>query len=89
MTRQEAIRQACSILSLAYHSVGNYDTPSDGFCDSCPAGRLGGEWHYQNAGGALDYVRAAVVAALKRDGHAIDGGFDAEGREKAKAIDGK
>lgn len=41
----------------------------------------GAPWGYQNAGAALAYVRAAVVAQLARDGHAIASGFNPDGTE--------
>ena len=75
MTRDEAIREVCSIVALAYHSIGNYSQPSDGFCDMCPSGKHGA-WSYQNAGRAIDYVRRAVVLLLHSDGHSIPDGFD-------------
>lgn len=67
LTRKEAIREACNIVGLAYHSINQYSEASDGFCDECP--ELAGP--YQNAGEALAYVRAAVVAALRRDGFTL------------------
>lgn len=85
MTREEATREACRIVSLAYHSIGDYSRASDGFCAECKAhwGAFGDGYH--NDGGAIDYVRAAVVDALRRDGYAIADGFDpVTGRELSK-----
>jgi hypothetical protein len=82
MNKTEAIELVCSIVSLAYHSVGDYTEPSDGFCTRCES--MGcGTLNYQNGGKAIDYVRAAVVRALKEDGYTIAKGFDADtGKEK-------
>ena len=82
MTRQEAIKEACMVFALAFHSIGKYDHPADGFCDTCPAGRDRG-WNYQNSGRVFDYVRKAVLAQLKKDGHKVSAAFDAKtGKEK-------
>jgi len=70
LTREQAITEACKIVALAYHSIGNYEDASDGFCDECIARGM----EFRNAGGALAYVRSAVVRQLKADGHE---GFDA------------
>lgn len=82
MNHQEAIREACSIVALAFHSIGDYSRPSDGFCDRCP---YSGTPHYSNSGHILEYVRLATLARLKADGYEIDKGFDPEtGREVPK-----
>ena len=75
MNRQEAIKEACNIVGLAYHSVGDYSHASDGFCDECEKhqSRLSS---YANQGKALAYVRKAVLNQLKADGFEIDGRFD-------------
>ena len=80
MSRDEAIIEACSIVSLAYRSIGDYSRASDGFCIKCPAGRHGG-WNYSNDGFALAFVRQAVVEKLNREGIQIADGFDSTGRE--------
>ena len=83
MTRDEAIREACALISLVYHSRAKYRHSSDGFCSKSEA-HQGAEWDYRNAGKALAYARRAVVRQLKRDGYAIARGFDEEtGKEKA------
>jgi hypothetical protein len=69
MTRREAIQEACSIMALAYHSIGEYTDASDGFCFKCATTHRG--WNYTNAGGALRYVRRAVLVQLKRDGYKV------------------
>ena len=80
MNQPEAIREACSIVALAFHSIGDYRSPSDGFCDQCPNHH---STHYQNAGRTLKYVRLAVLKQLKRDGYKIHKGFNARtGKEK-------
>lgn len=84
MTRQEATIEACAVFSLAYHSIGDYRQPADGFCDKCPGGRHGAEWSYQNAGHIFQYVRAAVIEKLKRDGHTVADGFDPNTGKEAK-----
>ena len=76
MTRDEAIEEACSIMALAYHSIGDYSKPSDGFCGKCPAVATDGAWNFQNAGAALDYVRAAVLLKLGYDGIDVSPGCD-------------
>jgi hypothetical protein len=53
MTQQEAIREACSIVALAYRSIGDYSHASDGFCDKCPATAHAATWNFQNEGRAL------------------------------------
>ena len=80
MTREETIREACSIVALAYRSIGDYSHASDGFCGDCTA-LHGVGWHYENQGQALDYVRSAVVARLLADGHSIHPAWDGDGRE--------
>jgi hypothetical protein len=75
MTKDESIVEACRIVALAYHSIGDFTQPSDGFCRKCPAPTSPG-WHYSNAGQALAYVRRAVVAQLQRDGFAIAPFYD-------------
>jgi hypothetical protein len=65
MTRDEAIKDACSIVSL------------DGFCHTC-VNKHGPTWGFANQGFVLNYVRRAVVAALKLDGFTIPKGFDPE-----------
>lgn len=82
MTREEAIREACSIVSLAFRSIGDFEFASDGFCRDCEVSWMTFGDGYHNAGKALDYVRAAVLDALKRDGYEIADGFDPDtGRE--------
>ena len=75
MNRQEAIREACDIVGLAYHSVGDYSHASDGFCDECEKHQSHLS-NYSNQGTALDYVRKAVLNQLKADGFEIDHRFD-------------
>jgi hypothetical protein len=75
LTRIEAIREACRIIALAYHSIGDYSKASDGFCDKC-SNHQTEHWHYSNQGAALKYVRTAVSEKLKRDGYEIASGFD-------------
>ena len=75
MTIDESIEHACTTMSLAHLSIGDFFSDSDGFCHRCPhhKSRL-----YSNDGKALEYVRRAVVAQLKRDGYTIHDGFDPE-----------
>ena len=75
MTKQEAIREACSIVSLAYRSVGDYSTASDGFCDECEANQSPLS-NYSNQGFALQYVREAVLLKLELDGYNVHEAFD-------------
>ncbi len=77
MNKQEAIRNACETMALAYRSIGDYSKASDGFCYECED-RQGSGWTYSNQGEALAYVRNAVLQQLKRDGFAIDEGYDPE-----------
>ena len=81
LTRDEAIDQACAIIALAYHTIGNYSAPSDGFCERCCA--IVKDDNCRNSGDVLDYVRKAVIEKLKKDGYSINPGFDPEtGRER-------
>jgi hypothetical protein len=73
VNQQEAIRHACETVSLAYHSIGDYNDASDGFCDKCPHN---GKDTFRNGGHVLRYVRFAVLEKLKRDGYRINDGFD-------------
>ena len=65
MTKQDAIRHACTTVGFAYNSIGDFRYPSDGFCDEC---EVYGDAQYQNKGDALRYVRIAVLEKLRRDG---------------------
>ena len=80
MTKTEVIREMCLITAMVYHSIGDYEWPSDGFCDLCPASKYD-EWNFRHAGKTIDYVREAVVEKLKRDGIEIADGFTITGRE--------
>jgi hypothetical protein len=62
-------------MALAYLSIGDFFSESDGFCHKCPNHD---SLFFQNDGKALEYVRRAVVAQLKRDGYTIADGFDPE-----------
>jgi hypothetical protein len=76
MKQKDVVREVCAIVALAFHSINNYDEPSDGFCDKCPNS---GTNYFQHSGRTVD---CAVLDALKRDGHKIADGFDPEtGRE--------
>lgn len=75
MTRDEVIEEACAILALAFHSIGDYTEPSDGFCRKCPAQTSPG-WNFQHSGKTLDYIRQAVARQLRVDGYKIDSNFD-------------
>lgn len=87
MTREEAIQAACSITSLAFHSIRDYSKASDGFCDVCRRYReLDGLGNYQNQGETLAYVRLAVLNALKRDGYKISPIFDPDTGKEFKPI---
>lgn len=90
MTRQEAIEEACKIIGLAYHSIGDYTFACDGFCDKCQAARrekvgypfsLG---DYRNGGQVFDYVRQAVLEKLTKDGIKVADGFDSVTGEEVK-----
>ena len=87
LTIEEAIEKACSIMGLAYHSIRDYEKPSDGFCLKCPARARSEIWNFENDGHILDYMRTAVVEKLKRDGHEIAYGCDEEGREQDETED--
>jgi hypothetical protein len=80
MTQVEVVREMCRIMSLAYKSIGDYDEPSDGFCDLCPNSY--DQESFRHSGETLDYVRRAVVEKLLRDGFSVAKGFDVEGKEK-------
>jgi len=79
--RDRIIQEVCSIVALAYRSLGDYSHASDGFCQHCQAQHPG--WTFQHDGRTLDYVRLAVVEKLRRDGVEIAPGFDPlTGKEK-------
>lgn len=68
MTKQEATQEACSIIALAYHSIGDYKQPCDCFCGKDDK-RTGG---FQIADKAtFDYVREAVKEKLIKDGFTV------------------
>ena len=73
MTVIQATRELCSIMGLAQKSIRDFEHPNDGVCDLC-RGRTSVE--FENSGKSIEYVRAAVVDALRRDGHTIAKGFD-------------
>jgi hypothetical protein len=77
MTREEAIVQACEVMALASHSIGDYSKAADGFCFKCPAATSPG-WYYRNEGHIFDYVRKAVLNQLKADGYTCAKSFDPE-----------
>jgi len=74
MSKEEVIEEVCELVSMAYHSIGDYSEPNDGFCDRCQ--RVVGYNNYQNSGKVIHYVRNAVLEKLLVDGHSIAGGFD-------------
>ncbi len=76
MRQEEVERDACRILALAYHSIGDYSQPCDGFCDLCPCS--GDPESFRHHPKVLDYVRQAVLEKLRRDGYEIGEGFDLE-----------
>ncbi len=67
MTREEATEHACRTVAIAYHALGDYARPSDGFCESCSRRRERHRLGYENAGAALEFVRRAVVEKLERE----------------------
>lgn len=72
MTKDEAIIEACAIISLAFHSLQDYKYANDGFCSKCDIPNSS----YMNDGRMLRYVRLAVVQRLKREGIKIADGFN-------------
>ena len=66
MTRQQATQLACAIVGLSFRSRANYEHPSDGFCDMCPASQA--EWNFQNSGHDLKFALDAVKEKLIREG---------------------
>ena len=73
---EEAIREACAVFALAYHSIGDYSQPVDGFCDKCPATTDPNWGEYRNYGHIFDFVRQAVLAHLRRHGYSVDEVYD-------------
>jgi len=76
MKRTQVIQELCGIVGMVYRSIGDYSHPSDGFCDKCIENHPG--WNFQHDGITIEYVRKAVLAQLKRDGYAINEGWDPE-----------
>ena len=68
LTRDQAIRAACALTGLVYHSRGDYSQPSDGFCSTCLA-QQDPRWTFTNTGETLAYIRDAVIARLKAEGY--------------------
>jgi len=66
MQKYDAIRHVCATVGMAYHTIGDYQYPSDGFCSECQQVQAG---NYQNNRDALRYVRLAVLEKLRRDGY--------------------
>lgn len=79
MTKNEAIKEACEIVSLAYHSIGDYSRPCDCLCGDNLLSILS----YQNDGQTLGFVRRAVLEKLERDGISVSTRFNSKGRLKA------
>lgn len=69
MNQTETIRWACRIVALAYRSIGDYGTASDGFCEDCPNHRSA---RFRHDGVTLKYVEQAVKEKLLREGFALD-----------------
>lgn len=78
MTKVEAITEACEIIALAFHSIGDYTHSSDGFCPRCQCMPSMYGKDYRNDGKAIEYVRQAVLAKLKADGFKIAETFDSD-----------
>jgi hypothetical protein len=72
MSREEAIKEACKIVTMAYQAIGDYSHASDGFCDECEKNH-GPLWTYSNQGFVLEFVRQAVIEKLTRDGYTVKG----------------
>lgn len=73
MTKDDAIREACSIVGLANNFVNSAGShASDCFCPGSPGNvralLMGFESDYRNEGFALAFVRKAVEEKIKRDG---------------------
>lgn len=81
MNKKESIEAVCAIVGLAYQSIGEFEHSSDCFCS------VGGidDANYRNEGKAIEYVRLAVVRALKEDGYKIDSCFNQETGEILRA----
>ena len=75
LSEQDVVREYCRISALAYHTLDDFTHANDGFCFECPYRDTP---NFRNDGKIIDYVRAAVVEKLKRDGYTISQGFDQE-----------
>ena len=69
MTRQETISKVCAIVGLVFQSRGDFSQASDCFCDE----NQFPSYSYQNGGGAIEYIRMAVVQQLIKDGYTVKG----------------
>ena len=78
-TRDEVIKEMCSIVALAYRSIGDYSHASDCFC--CESKETQ-DWRYRNDGRIVEYVRQAVVEKLEREGVLVIEEFLEKGEAK-------
>lgn len=76
MTKEEVLKHLCKTVSLVYHSIGDYNYASDGFCEDCPAIKYPDLFDFRHEGVTLEYVREAVIEQMVRDGYKIKEGPD-------------
>ena len=61
--KEQVINHLCRTVSCVYVSIGDYSESSDCFC-----GKKDMADGFRHKGETLEYVRAAVIEKLKRDG---------------------
>lgn len=72
----EVIQELCAIKSLAWNAIDpNSTTACDCICSKRPIKDHSG---FRHSDLSLDYVRKAVLRALKEDGLKVPKGFDPE-----------
>lgn len=72
MNKKEAIQEACSIVYLAWNSIGDFAIPCDCFCSECKDIVPKENNKFKIADKAtFDYVREAVKEKLIKDGFTV------------------
>jgi hypothetical protein len=77
MERREAIRRACHLNALVAHSHGDFVQPADCFCDDRERDEERDRL-FRHAGETFDFMKAAILEKLERDGKKPHAGVLAE-----------